>query len=343
MENPYEEDKERVIERNEKTEKCLEEFRAKLEELHPDVNVDLILQKPLINTDTIISYGIIEFVKVLRKTDEKNQDKKEGDFIYYHAFRKRNTVEFDTIIRGFASKHQLFDMLCLLSQDERDRILKYSFDTIWNDYWVDHDDRGYSKIYKKAKEKFPETLELLKIVNKYIPCKLNVRPLIFPKGRKGDKETSLQAALREAQEEIKVPFTPRGNKKEKQQNIEKQQEGKDGEKENNVYFNDPIIRHYIGSDGKKYTDYYYLWKRKSLYKCPIQKLLPDGSHRKPIERLRTETIGHELESDIWIEIPIFTSKTKQWEWENSIDPYARYGMFHRHFKILLEIHSRLTE
>jgi 8-oxo-dGTP pyrophosphatase MutT (NUDIX family) len=333
MENPYEEDKERVIERNEKTEKCLEEFKAKLEQFNPNINVDLILQKPIINVDTVISYGIIEFVEVKGKTGD--------DFIYYHAFRKRNTVEFDTIIRGFASKHQLFDMLCLLSQDERDRMLKCSFDTIWKDYWVDHDDRGYTKLYKKAKEKFPETLELLKIVNKYIPCKLNVRPLIFPKGRKGDKETSLQAALREAQEEIKVPFTPRGNKK------QQEEESMNNERENinkeNIYFNDPIIRHYIGSDGKKYTDYYYVWKRKSLYKCPIQTLLPDGSYRKPIERLRTETIGHELESDIWIEIPIFPSKTKQWEWENSIDPYARYGMFHRHFKILLEIHSRLTE
>jgi hypothetical protein len=115
------------------------------------------------------------------------------------------------------------------------------------------------------------------------------------------------------------------------------------QEEKEIYFNDPIVRHYIGSDDKKYTDYYYVWRRNDLYRSPVQKLSISIGYGKPKQRLRTETIGHELESDIWIEIPIFPSKNSQWEWENSIDSYNSYGIFHRHFRILLEIHSRLTE
>jgi len=297
METIYPEDEERVLSDIPNLQECLLEFNRFLLRNNPDLNIDEILKKEQVIRNTAYSYGVVEFVK-----GEKS--------IYYHAFRKRHTTEYDIIIRGFSQKNELFNFLLLISQDERDRILNRDFKDVWDDYWIDHDENGYKRLEQQAKRKFYETKELLKIIDKYIPCRIKTRPLIFAKGRKNENENWSTAALREAEEETKVKYDSR-----------------------DMYLRFPLEMNYLGSNGKKYRDIYYAVRRHKIYKSPVQNL---G------RRIRSYTIGHELESDLWIEIPIFASEKELLEWEESVDPFSQLGMFKRHFKILLRLHRLLV-
>lgn len=356
MEHNYGGDRERVVKKG----VAWEKFKQFLKDKDPDVDIGKILHRHKVKREPAISYGIIEFVKVDNK-------------ILYHVYRKRNTMEYDILIRGFAQKNQLFDMICLLSEDERYKILNNTWEEIWDDYWVDHNDGSYVSLRSQSMRRFPEIKELLTLISNDVDFKIKNRPYIFPKGKPNKYESGLEAAFREAREETGSRFD-------------------DGY----LYFNSPIIQQYVGSDGLPYIDYYYVWTRSTIYASPIRDLTqptpymerknsPKGSMSRwdslfkkietqsnlnsinqldqdnidsvvsktiwpnsppgsPIEneRLRTTTISHELESDAWLELPIFRTVREQQEWQNSIDAYEEFGLFKRHFSAILEIHSHLV-
>jgi len=300
MDKRFRVDKERLIDRN----KGWKEFKEVLSEKYKDLDMDKILEKQKLKRDPIVSYGVIEFVML-------------ENSVAYHIFRRRNTMEYDIVIRGFAKKNQLFEMLSLLSEDERLRILENEFDDIWDDFWIDHQSNGYYTLRCQAERRFPETKDLMKVIHDNGECNIKKRPFIFPKGKALGNESPSDAALREAREETKNSF-------------------ESGE----LYFQSPIMQCYVGSDDNKYVTHYFIWKRKFKYDCATQIL--GVNDRKGKERLRTETISHELETDHWIEIPIFDNKKEQWEWENSINSYEEFGIYKRHFTAILTIHNHIT-
>lgn len=293
----FQQDRERIIKRD----IAWPEFKESLSQKYEKLDIEKILQKQITETNSVVSYGIIEFVLL-------------KDKVAYHMFRRRNTVEYDLVIRGFSHKHQLFELLSLLSQDERDRILNNNFKEIWEDFWVNKHSKGRKTLKSQSQRKFDEIKELLTIINKYAPCTINERPLIFPKGKKSENETELDAAIRETEEEINCTYY---------RDVAK------------LYFKSPITQRYKGSDGRKYETSYYVWKRDQKYKCPKKNL-------NGISKLRNNTISHELESDVWIEIPIFENKKDEWEWQNSINPYKEFGIYHRHFETIMIIHDHIT-
>jgi len=259
--------------------------------------------------------------------------------ILYHVFRRRNTLEFDTAIRSFASKNQLYEMICLLSKDERDRIMNNTFDDIWDDYFIDHKEGNHVKLRSQSYKRFQELKDLVTIASQpeYSEClPITVRPYIFAKGRSNKGENPLDAALREAAEETKVSYDKK-----------------------DLYFQSPITSHLLGSDGNRYIEQYYVIKRDYVYSSPTQylgsvtrysssftdinytidyKSMPRETY---VERLRPITISHELESDAWISIPIFKSRKDHLEWKNNVQPYKEYGMFKRNFDAILQVHSHM--
>lgn len=372
MERNYGNDRERSVNKGPGWDK----FRNYMDSHNPGLNVDYILEKIHLKRDPVISYGIIEF-SIKRG--------KHGLCAYYHVFRRRYTMEYDMLLRGYAKKNQLFDLISLLSRDEKDRILKHTWEELWDDYWIDHSSKGYTSLKAQSQRRFEELKEILTEIDSDIPSRITERPYIFPKGKPDKNETGWEAALREAKEETCS-------------NYEK----------GYLYFNSPIIQHYNGSDGCPYTDYYYVWYRDDVHACPTRKLFnvhylprsdqsipslpssppgdtistssdsetmdpstkalilqlmpemktlegfqdmdeapePDShpwtyvvTHQTP--RLRNVTISHELESDAWIEIPIFDTVKERMEWMNSINPFKEFGIFKRHFSAIMEIHSHL--
>jgi hypothetical protein len=344
MHGSYRSDRERSVNRG----KAWEKFKSFIQQSNKGVDIEAMLKKTPLKKNPVVSCGIIEFVK-------------KPHAVYYHVFKRRNTMEYDILIRGFAAKSQLFDLLCLISRDERDRILNSEWTDIWDDYWIDHDSGGYTSWRAQSERKFPEIREILKLIDEEMPCRITTRPNVFPKGKPDLGETGFQAAIREAREETKDAFL-------------------DGR----LYFNDPICQKYTGSDERQYIDYYYVWERDELYQCKTQHLETiryhdlssdvhvlgtksvDGfllnpsvenvrstspvfsytdSNKQLVKevrpRLRDTTISHELESEDWIEVPIFDTYKELIEWENSIDPYSRFGVFQRHFSCIMDIHKHL--
>ena len=337
MERRHGHDSERHVVRNESWDK----FVKYMENLHPDLNIDVALKPISLKRDPVISYGIIEFT--ICKDAEGNQN------AYYHLFRRRNTVEYEILIRGFAQKNQLYNLISLLSLDERERILNHSWEELWDDLWVDHNYPSYISLKAQSQRKFPEIKELVKLLDDTLECKIPTRPYIFPKGKAEKGETGWQTALREGNEETKHAY-----------------------RNGSLEFNSPLVQHYIGSDNSPYTDYYYIWRSDRLYSSPITNLNAEESLNSPREakqlspkakvlksssnnalldpqceltnskRLRHESISSELESDIWLEIPIFNTVAARLEWVNSVDPFLEFGVFKRHFAAIMEVHAHLS-
>jgi NUDIX domain len=409
MEKRYGADKERRVTRGIGWEK----FKDILQSRNPELNIEKILEKPVMKKDPVVSFGIIEFSI---GTNSAGQP-----CAFYHVFRRRNTIEYDTILRGFSQKYQVFDLISLLSRDERERIITHTWEELWNDFWIDPTTSQYSSLQAQSKRKFDEIRDILIELDNELPCRISERPYIFPKGKPAKNEAGLDAALREAREETRSLYT-----------------------EGYLYFNSPIVQKYIGSDDRQYTDYYYVWYQEKVYSCPKVKLvstvnpraefctpkpapipvavmtidqrteepseiitraeierllstasemlnspkeahsseksnvrtedpndttppdeIPDNpislgdyvtnrmahasqlsSPRKDVElvpQIRTETISHELESDAWVEIPIFRSAKERLEWASSIDPFREFRIFRRHFQAIMEIHQFLDK
>lgn len=331
MDRDYGTDKERLVKKG----IAWDRFKAYLAEKNKDLNIEALLKKPSLKKDPVVSYGIIEFV--LTPTSA-----------FYHVYQRRHTLEYDILVKGFAARYQLYDMVALISQDERDRIINNDWRTVWDDLWIDHTERGYLNLQSQSERRFEELKDVVRIVNEHLPCSVETRSHIFPKGKPNKNETGLEAALREAREETKNPFNT-------------------GE----LYFESPIVQNYIGSDDRKYTDYYYVWRQQAIYNSPVQKLptvnyyRTDGVNeeiltpdtitrpltpewleqtqliRKETQRLRPTTISYDFESDAWLELPIFDTVREKLEWQQSIDPYADLGIFSRHFTAILTIHNSL--
>ena len=276
-----------------------------LGETYSDVKLDEVLKPKKLHQKPVISYGVIEFVIV--------EDVGGSRRVCYHLFRRRNTVEYEIIMRGFGNQNQLYRMLTLLSDDERERILNNSWEDLWNDLWIDPDAARVAQMKSQSQRKFKDIKELLVRMDKKMDHRIPQRPFIFPKGRAEDKESGCEAAIREAKEETSGRYM-------------------DGE----LYFNSPLVQAYIGSDGNAYSDYYYVWQSASLTSSPVIEL-DTGKYK----RLRPTSISSELETDLWLEIPIFHTNAQRLEWMNSVDPYAEFGIFKRHFEAMMIIHAHL--
>lgn len=356
MERCYGSDRERSVHKGDPNVKLAwDKFKQYLVEKNPDLNIDVVLRKVPLKKDPVVSYGIIEFVIQPRS-------------VMYHVYRRRNTLEYDILIKGFATKSQLFDMVCLLSRDERDRILNNNWQTIWDDYWIDHTEGGYHRLSSQSERRFEEIKDVTRLVDQYVPCKIPTRSYIFPKGKPNKNETGLEAALREATEETKNTFTHSilSGSNGRNQDTHRETKLNCGE----LYFESPLVQNYVGSDDRSYTDYYYVWQQPNIYNSPVQKLSTikyfrtDGVFEEPLsfdkpfgggnrskeettvireetQRLRDRTISHELESDAWLEIPIFDTVRERLEWQQGVDPYKDFGVFSRHFAAILDVHNSI--
>lgn len=357
MDNHFGADKERQVKKG----LAWSKFRDHLASNNPGLDIDAILTKTEVRKEPVISYGVLEFVVA--------NDSHGCPCVYFHVFRRRHTIEYGILIQGYAQKNQLFHLICLLSRDERERILNNEWQDLWDDYWIDHSSSGYTNLQAQSKRRFPEIKEILRIINDDIDCKIEQRPYIFPKGKPDKNETGLQAALREAQEETKVSFTV---------NSESRLSLKASDNAGSLYFSSPIIQQYSGSDDRPYIDYYYVWQRDKIYSCPTQKLatirhvlatesndssieddqpytivsgirspgrsnenISDKFIREETPRLRNKTISHELEADAWIELPLFKTNRERLEWISLVDPFRDYHLFKRHFQAILDVHNHL--
>ena len=159
----------------------------------------------------ITSYGVIAF-RVLSK-----------DSIQYLMIRRKDSFGYIDFIRGKYMQNNLEHLQIMfdeMSIDEREKLKKYDFDTLWRMMWGIKDSTQLTnqykgeefashKKYEALKNGVPigkngETITLDMLINN-ATTKWSETEWEFPKGRRNFKEKDLDCALREFEEETGLP------------------------------------------------------------------------------------------------------------------------------------------
>lgn len=157
--------------------------------------------------------------------------------------KRKQTVEYvETICGNYIDHEMLKVFLYRLTNNEKNNLITKTFIELWNDLWQFHDNKVFST---HQKIKFEQNLNLIKRMIKEIN-KTNhdkvYADITLPKGRKNNKETTLEASIREFVEETGIPsndFT--------------------------VYKTHYIIEKFTGTNDKKYSTQYFFATMKRFY------------------------------------------------------------------------------
>lgn len=144
----------------------------------------------------ITSYGIIAF-----------QRKKNND-LHFLLIQRKDSIGYLDLLRGrymenAKGKNAMLQNIKILIEEmipeEVERLKTKSFRELWDALWINHRCRAYVTDYKDAESKFA-ALDLSNLLAN-VECKWNKQEYGFPKGRRNGRETDLQCARREFEEE----------------------------------------------------------------------------------------------------------------------------------------------
>lgn len=151
----------------------------------------------------IMSFGIICY-----KIDENNN-------IFYLMIQRKDSLSFMEFIRG---KYNVADIIYIrqlissMTTNEKNILLKKSFDEIWNYVWYQNNN-AIIKItaeYIESKTKFEYLFDnkiLHNIINNILNITEQEQEWGFPKGRRKLKESDIDCAIREFCEETRLKKT----------------------------------------------------------------------------------------------------------------------------------------
>jgi ADP-ribose pyrophosphatase YjhB (NUDIX family) len=123
------------------------------------------------------------------------------------VYQRRDSYEYIDLIKGaYKTKSEFKELISHLCQEERKRIIEYSFEQLWDDLWISPAKRGRVEEYESAKEKFELYKSHLTSISSSPKMAIEL-PWSFPKGRKSKKEDDMECALREFTEETNIPIS----------------------------------------------------------------------------------------------------------------------------------------
>lgn len=172
-------------------------------------------------------------------------DTDDNEPLLFLMVQRKDTMGFIDFVRGRESndENMLITYLEEMTCAERQRLVSWTFDEIWDNLWLNHSSKCYLNEYKGAKEVF-EALDIPSLIQK-TACKWSEQEYGFPKGRKTMGETNYQCSMREFCEET-------------------------GYRQNEVRIlsNEPIEENFIGTNGKPYRHVYYIAEVPDTYGEP---------------------------------------------------------------------------
>lgn len=140
-------------------------------------------------------------------------------FPEYLMVQRKDSLSYVEFLRGkynLQNKDYIMSLFSHMTDDERQRIVQYSFDTLWKELWqLDSDNNNFQREYFKSKKKFNLLLNgyfiktidnqtffmSLNSILKHTKSVLNETEWGFPKGRRNINESDLDCAKREFCEE----------------------------------------------------------------------------------------------------------------------------------------------
>lgn len=141
-----------------------------------------------------------------------NPDTKKNEYL---MVRRRNTIGFVEFMRGkytLDNYKYILNIFTIMTIAEREQILTGTFDELWESLWMKKNMRQYQNEYSHSKKKF----DILKngLIVTQLNQKLNLEDFHrlapkdyteqewgFPKGRRNLRESDMEAAIRECNEE----------------------------------------------------------------------------------------------------------------------------------------------
>jgi len=188
--------------------------------------------------------------------------------------QSRDTFEYIDFLRGTWKDMDMLKLyFSLFSAEERNRIMKYNFDNLWDDVWVHHDFRLYKDGYIKAKKKYMTIRHLIPDLLKSTTTKTLSPGWGFPKGKRNSFENSRDCAIREFFEETRIP------------------EGSLVEKESLTPLK--YIEEFKGTNDKYYKTYYNVAEIDKIH-YPTRILTP--------QCIRETSISEEINDIKWVTI-----------------------------------------
>ena len=132
---------------------------------------------------------------------------KETNTIEFLMQQRRDTFEYVEFVQGvWSSEERLKVLFVSMSEEERERILNYSFQELWDDLWIDKTTRMYRDGYNRALKKYDSVSHNVKNMILDTVTSVQSPPWGFPKGRKSDlTEKDQDCAIRETEEETRMP------------------------------------------------------------------------------------------------------------------------------------------
>jgi ADP-ribose pyrophosphatase YjhB (NUDIX family) len=209
--------------------------------------------------NSIKSYGVI-----LYNLDEETKN------LSFLIYQRRDTFEYTDFLCGmYYQESHLMTLLSLITREERERLLNFSFQELWDDMWLDPNCKIYRDRFAYAKDKFELIQKDLPFLFYKLGTTKEIAPWGFPKGKKAMKETELNCALREFEEEVGVSISTFKIK------------------------DQTASEFYRGSNKKSYSTLYF------LVQSP-EKFLPE---KQTIEnRIRNTTVTEEASDVKWVSL-----------------------------------------
>ena len=151
----------------------------------------------------ITSLGIIIYKKYMNE-------------IKYLMIQRKDTLGFVEFMRGkynLENIDYIYKIFKIMTKEERLSIIENDFDTLWNNLWMNKNTNQYRNEYDSSKKKFNklkqgknnnDVLITLKTLNDSVPYVYTEPEWGFPKGRRNMKESDLDCAIREFEEETGI-------------------------------------------------------------------------------------------------------------------------------------------
>lgn len=148
----------------------------------------------------IISLGVVLF-------------KKQHGELKYLMVQRRDTLGYVEFMRGkynLENVNYVYELFKIMTKSERLNILSYDFDSLWNTLWMNKNLKKFHNEYSNSKKKFNILKRGCEINDKTISLEQlhKETPIVymepewgFPKGRRNIKESDIDCAVREFEEE----------------------------------------------------------------------------------------------------------------------------------------------
>ena len=137
----------------------------------------------------------------------------DNGVIKYLLIQRKDTLGFVEFMRGkynLENLNYIKEILKIMTIEEREKIINKEFDFIWNELWMNYNNKKFHNEYSNSKEQFNKLKNGFKIrnenynikkINNLVPKIYNETEWGFPKGRRNLRESDIDCAKREFEEE----------------------------------------------------------------------------------------------------------------------------------------------